>query len=508
MPSLTMTGLAQLRFAISILFGIRFSRWSLDTLIDAMQTTVHEFGSVASHNPELMGPVLDEATRREFQQRRFRKQAVRGMRETTYYHELFERLGLNPAKLRFDDIARLPLTTKEAVRNNAEAFIRSSQRPVFRTTTTGTTGWPTSIGFSEYEMHMFIALGAIAGQNTGTVRPNDIVQISTSSRAHLGNLCAAGTYARLGALVHMPGQLDPAFTLALLRERHHLPGRKERVSILGAYPSYLGELVEVGLRLGYGPSDFSVERIFSGGELVTAGLKRRAQQLFGPVQVEDGFGMTEPWPFGGQPCSEGHLHWEPATGLMEVVDLETKAPVKPGAVGTLVLTPFPPFRETTILLRYDTEDVVRTLDSSPTCELRHMPATSNVLGKRRLSVQHDHGWTFPRDVLEAVEAVDDVPLPGRCGFWAVPGGVAVEVVVPHETPMVRRRLEDELHAWGVPLRALHLVPDRSRLQHPLPFRGDLRELSFDDMPGLAARRAASSPLATTNGATLAEGVSQ
>ncbi len=138
--------------------------------------------------------------------------------------------------------------------------------------------------------------------------------------------------------------------------------------------------------------------------------------------------------------------------------------------------------------------------------MRHLPATSHLLGKRRLSVQHEHGWTFPRDVLEAVEAVDDVPLPGRCGFWAVPCGVAVDVVVPHETPRVRHQLEEQLEARGVPLQALNLVPDRSQLQHPLPFRGDLRELSFDDGPRLAALRARNSSISDSNATVLQHGI--
>ncbi|MDP9316942.1 MAG: hypothetical protein M3R24_39815 [Chloroflexota bacterium] len=143
---------------------------------------------------------------------------------------------------------------------------------------------------------------------------------------------------------------------------------------------------------------------------------------------------------------------------------------------------------------------------TPTCEMHHLPASSHLLGKRRLAVQHDPGWTFPRDVLEAVEAMDEIPLPGRCGFWSVSGGVAVEVVAPHPTPIIRRRLEAELEARGVPLQALHLVSDRSELQHPLPLRGDLRELSFDDFPNLAARRSAVHPSVASNGAASKEGV--
>lgn len=71
------------------------------------------------------------------------------------------------------------------------------------------------------------------------------------------------------------------------------------MSVLTLYPSYLGEIIERGLALGYGPHDFGVEHIITGGEIVSAGLKRRAQHLFGPVTFQEGFGMTEVWLFGG-----------------------------------------------------------------------------------------------------------------------------------------------------------------------------------------------------------------
>jgi hypothetical protein len=99
-------------------------------------------------------------------------------------------------------------------------------------------------------------------------------------------------------------------------------------------------------------------------------------------------------------------------------------------------------------------------------------------GKLRLGIRHDQGWTFPRDVLEALEAVAEVPLPARCGFWAAPGGVAVEVVAQPDAPGLRRAIERSLEERGVPLQELHLVDDRSRLRRPLPLRCDLREAVF------------------------------
>jgi phenylacetate-coenzyme A ligase PaaK-like adenylate-forming protein len=477
------TAIAQLRFAASLVFGLPFDLGSLERLIDALRATRREFGTLGPDGAELLGgPALDERDRQAIQLRRFRQQAVRAARETAYYADLFRRTGLDPARLRYEEIAHLPLTPKAALRDGPDAFVRRGATTALRATTSGTTGRPTGVCFSAYELRLATALGAIRQAFDGQIADHDIVQLNASSRATLGNTTFAAACARLGALVCPVGLVDPRATLALLSEARQVPGKRSRVSVLLTYASYLGELVELGPRLGYRAADFGLERIVVGGQIVTAGLKARAGRLFGPLHFDEGYGMTELWPLGGTRCPAGHLHFEPSQGLVEVLDAESGAAARPGEAGTIVATPFPPYRDTTLLLRYDTEDVVRCLADAPSCELRHLPATSNLLGKRRLAVRHEHGWTFPRDILEALEAVDAVPLPARCGFWAVPGGVAVEVVTRTDSPEARRSIERSLEEHEVPLRALHLVPDRRQLQRPLPLRCDLREATFDDAP--------------------------
>jgi len=488
---------AQLRFAVSMIFGVPFDPGSLERLAGALRQTRHEFGSVEREAAELLsGPSLDETTRQDVQLRRFRTQAVRGARETPYYGRLFDRLGLDPARLGWDDIARIPTTSKEAVREDPDTFVRRSARPALRAVTTGTTGTPTAICFSRDEMRSYMALGAISLASSGLIDESDIVQMSTSARAMLGNSCFAGACEQVGALVHHAGLVSPEHTLGLLTQRRTLAGRRDRVSVLSTYPSHLGEVVELGLRHGLGPADFGLRRIFTGGELVTEGLKTRSRRLFGDVSVFEGYGMTETWPLAGIPCPDGHLHFEPSQALVEVLDLTTGAPARPGQAGTIVATPFPPYRQTTILLRYDTRDVVRVPTEAPTCALRNRPATGQLQGKLGLSAQHDEGWTFPRPVLEALEGLEEVPLPARCGFWAVPGGVAVEVVTGDDRPSTHRAIERALGERGVPLQELRLVPDRRSLWRPLPLRGDLREATFDpsvhdgeQLHGRADRRA-------------------
>jgi hypothetical protein len=263
--------------------------------------------------------------------------------------------------------------------------------------------------------------------------------------------------------------------------------------------------VEYGLGAGCRPADFGLERISVGGEVVTAGLKARAQRLFGQVRFDEGYALTETWPFGGTVCEAGHLHFEPTRVLLEVLRLDgggaaalealgapdtpetLEAPAGPGEPGRLVVTPLPPYREATVVLRYDTEDVVWPLPGPLACSQRHVPATTNVWGKRRLAVQHERhgqgapgstGWTFPRQVAEALEVSEAVPLPARYGLWAVPGGVAVEALVRPGAAGARGEIERRLEEQGVPVRELRLVEDRGQLQRAVPLRCDLRELSF------------------------------
>ena len=166
------------------------------------------------------------------------------------------------------------------------------------------------------------------------------------------------------------GLVDPALALAQLAER--------RATVLDVYPSYFGELVEHGLRVGYRPADFRLERVIIGGEIVTAGLLARAERLFGAVEFIENYASTEMVPCGGTPCAQGHLHFEFSAGHHEVVALDGSGQAADGEPGSLVETPFPPYRETTLLLRYDTEDVVAPLSGPFGCEFAicRRPATS------------------------------------------------------------------------------------------------------------------------------------
>ena len=481
---------AQLRLAASVGFGARFRVKSLERILAAMIATRAEFGSMGEDAEQMIqGPLFsaDTELRRDVERRRFRQQAVRAARETCYYRELFERIGLDPRRLEWEDIQMVPLTTKADLRERPDDFTRERGRPTLRALTTGTTSAPTAVHYSEHELAAVSAMGAINFVSSGQVSAEDIVQVSISSRAPVGLQTFGRACGRVGAAVHGAGLIDPSHGLALLAEQRSIPGKKRQVSILSTHPSYLGELVERGIAEGYGRSDFGLERIFVSGEIATAGLLSRARRLFGDVEFTETWSSTEIFPHGGVVCTAGHMHFAPATGLTEIRSLSGDGIARPGEPGTIVATPFPPFREATIVLRFETGDVVRQLDSTPTCELPNVQATTPIQGKLATSIEHAHGWTFQRDVAEALEHCDAVPLPARYAFGRSGDGVAVDVVVRGDRHATERQLRDHLEGNRVPLTSLHLLDDPRSIRRAASLRCDLKETVFAPTVGRSPR---------------------
>lgn len=471
---------AELSVAASNTFGLPFSQTALDVILQALIDARDGQGGVKPDGSDiLLGAKLDPASRQETDLRRLRLVCAKAARETTYYGKLFSDLGLNPERLTWDEFRRIPLTHKDAVRDRAGEFICRGAQVDFLTTTHGTTGKPTHIGFSKNEMAIFAKLCAIFNATIGDFLPSDIFINFSSSRALLGMMTGIDCMQILGTTFINGGQASAEEALDALTRAFNLPGKPPKPTICGIYPSFLGEVIEAGRRLGYSAADFTLRRFDLGGEITTQALKRRSDAFFGPVPFYEGYGMTETWGMGGDYCSQGHLHYGTGGGLWEFLDPATGEPAGPGQPATIVATGLPPYRETTLILRLDTQDMVRTLSESATCEAAHLPASTPLLGKKKLAVQHSHGgWTFPREVMEALESVEAVPLPARFGFWGQDDGVAVEVVVRRVDDATRRQVGDSLESHGVPVTALTLLEQRSQLTHPYPLRCDLKETGF------------------------------
>ncbi len=435
--------------------------------------------------PVLAGrPTVTESERVEGRLRRFRRLAAHAAKETVYYAEVFAQAGLDPETLTWEDIALLPITPKAHLRDQLADFVAADCIPMFLSYTGGTTGGrPIGLWWSDREFELTALATNIAAMSEPDL-DEDICLFTGDSTQFLSMTVNGRGNVIFGDPTVWGRMHSPDATLDQLMTVHRRGTRRMRPTMMIAFPSYLGSLVEARRSRSLDAADFDLRFVSLGGEVATRGLRRRFKEVFGDLPIFDVYGSSELWGSGNAfGCPEGHMHFG-ANCHWEFLDVDSGAPAAPGAVATLVASVLPPLRETTLLLRYDTEDLFRMPLLPPTCGGR-LPFAGPMLGRRSLSLRHQDGsWTFPRQILEAVEDVDELPLPARCGFWAHQDGVAVEVVAAGvaartagasaTAATVRARLGDNLEREGVRLTALHLREGREALEHPYPLRCDGR----------------------------------
>ncbi|WP_446039293.1 phenylacetate--CoA ligase family protein [Streptomyces sp. SID1121] len=485
------TALSQLRYGMAVLTNRRIRPQDLERIAHDLIATLAEFGEPGADSALLPGQAgsVDPAVRRTVTERSLRATAVAAARHTAYYRRTFDVLGLDPATLTPETWDRVPVTPKEALRGLPAAFVSAASTPALMALTTGTSGTPTAVWFSRDEVEISVAMSTVSAVLGMGLRPRHTLAYAGCSRATLPLLNVEESVTRIGGSFVQIGTVDPAVALDRLATPLGLPGKAPQITHLTVSASYLSALVEEAERNGWHPSDFGLESIGVGGEVLSDPLRERAAAALG-ARITTAYMMTESIPSGGMPCTEGHLHHTTEFGHLEILDPVTHEPTPPGAVGVIVQTPYVPYRDCTLLLRYATGDLVARPETEPTCELAHLPATSPVLGR----------WSGPRSVavptrsvLNLLESEPDVPLPARYALADGPGADDPVSTVLHV--LVRRlpatallgRLEERATAAGLALDAIVLHDDPATLPPTGPVRADLREHTFESARPAAVR---------------------
>jgi phenylacetate-CoA ligase len=403
------TGIRQFRMAIGMVRGRRLSTRNLGRLIDDALATIAEFGEPGADAQQLLdGPLADPEERLDFAKYALRRTARRLAVQSPFYARRFAAANAEPRKLDMSGLRDIPVTTKRDLTERPGDFRCADAVGVLTTRTTGTTGRPAEIWLSRYELELWAALGALSSVVRDELRPGDIMQINMSSRAIIANHLTAAICRLAGVGCRPLGLVPPEEALDRLAEGG--------ATLLSAPASYLAELVTTARRAGMGPPDFRLRRVMSGGEILSPSVARAVCQTLGVPVVEDSFSMTEVIPVTGRTCSQAHLHHDLNTGLTELLDLQTGEPAAaPGALGTVVVTPYFPYRECMPVFRYDTRDVARCLPEEPlTCELAGVPAMSQLLGKAGHLLHLGTGEVItPRQIIHAIEALPTEQWPAR-----------------------------------------------------------------------------------------------
>jgi phenylacetate-CoA ligase len=287
------------------------------------------------------------------------------VKRSVHYRRRFAETGLQTEAIRsLADLQRLPLTTKEDLREQwPYGFLACSRDEIVRMhSSSGTTGRATVIFHTTNDLAAWTELLARSMYMTG-MRRSDVFQNMMTYGLFTGGLGFHYGAEKLGALVIPAGSGNSKRQIQLMRDFE--------TTAVHIIPSYALHLTTVFSELGVDPRrDTKVRIAFLGAEPHSEKMRRKIEEFYG-FRAFNSYGLSEmngPGVAFECPEQNGMHIWED-NYLVEIIDPKTLAPVPDGQEGELVLTTL--CREGMPILRYRTKDLTRILPGDCPCGRTH-----------------------------------------------------------------------------------------------------------------------------------------
>jgi phenylacetate-CoA ligase len=300
------------------------------------------------------------------QLRRLRATLANAWENVPLHRKRMRAAGVRPEDVRrLEDLRHLPFTMKGDLRDNYPfgMFARARHELVRVHASSGTTGKPTVVGYTEKDIANWAGLMARSLACAGT-RPGDVVHNAYGYGLFTGGLGAHYGAERLRAtVVPMSGGATER-QVALIRDFG--------ARVLCATPSYALAIAEVAEREGIDLRTSRLEVGVFGAEPWSEAMRREIQVRLG-LKAVDIYGLSEIMgPGVACECAvaQDGLHgWEDHF-LFEVIDPETGTPLPEGSVGELVITTLT--KEALPMIRYRTRDITRLTSEPCACGRTHV----------------------------------------------------------------------------------------------------------------------------------------
>lgn len=303
---------------------------------------------------------------RALQLERLRATLSRVYERVPFYRDAFDKAGVRPQDCAsLADLARFPLTTKADLRDNYPfGMFAVDQAEVRRLhASSGTTGQPTVVGYTEDDLSMWADMVARAIRAAGG-RPGHKVHVAYGYGLFTGGLGAHYGAERLGCTVIPASGGMTARQVRLIQDL--------RPEIIMVTPSYMLTLLDEFERQGVDPRSTSLRVGVFGAEPWTEAMRREIEERCG-IDAVDIYGLSEVvGPGVAQECVETKdgLHiWEDHF-YPEIVDPFTGEVLPDGAEGELVFTSLT--KQAMPVIRYRTRDLTRLLPGTARPAFRRM----------------------------------------------------------------------------------------------------------------------------------------
>ncbi|MEV5241887.1 phenylacetate--CoA ligase PaaK [Streptomyces cinnamoneus] len=298
---------------------------------------------------------MPRAELEELQLQRLRATLRHAYDNVPFHRRSFDAAGLRPEDCRtLGDLARFPFTTKDDLRAQYPygMFAVDPSRVRRLHASSGTTGTPTVVGYTQGDLDVWAAVVARSLRAAGA-RPGDRVHVAYGYGLFTGGLGAHYGAERLGCTVIPASGGMTARQVRLITDL--------RPDIIMVTPTYMLTLLDEFERQGLDPRATSLRAGVFGAEPWTEEMRREIEERFA-IDAVDIYGLSEVMgPGVAQECvdAKGGLHvWEDHF-YPEIVDPLTGEVLPDGAHGELVFTSLT--KEAMPVVRYRTRDLTRLL---------------------------------------------------------------------------------------------------------------------------------------------------
>ncbi len=321
--------------------------------------------------PEL--ETMDRSRLRELQGERLQQLVKYVYENVPFYKEKLDDHGVGPDSIdSIEDITRLPLTEKDDFRDNYPfgMFATDLDEVVRVHASSGTTGQPTVVGYTEQDIDLW-ATTAARTLVCGGGSAEDILQVSYGYGLFTGGLGMHYGGEKLGATVIPMSSGNTKRQLQLMQDFGS--------TLLCCTPTYALQLLEAGKERGMDFHSLPLKAGFLGAEPWSDSMRESIENKLG-IDALDIYGLSEIiGPGVSSEClAHNGLHVFEDHFYPEIVDPESGEPVPEGEKGELVITCFT--KQTLPLIRYRTRDIT-SLHREPCSCGRTMARMQRVSGR-------------------------------------------------------------------------------------------------------------------------------
>lgn len=288
---------------------------------------------------------------KKLQGERLAKVCERVYASVPFYKKMFDKAKIKPAQIKsIDDIVRLPFTTKLDLRDNYPfgMFAVPMKEIVRIHASSGTTGQPTTVGYTRYDLEIWAEAMARTMTAAGTTA-NDIVQNAYGYGLFTGGLGAHYGAEKIGAAVIPISGGNTQKQIMLMKDFGS--------TVLCSTPSFCLYIYDVMKQEKIDPKSLKLKIGIFGAEPWTDAMRKEIEKMM-HIKAIDIFGLSEiTGPGVSFECAEAQngLHVNEDFFYPEIIDSDTGELLPYGEEGELVITTL--LKEGIPLIRYRVKDI-------------------------------------------------------------------------------------------------------------------------------------------------------